>query len=106
MLGSVRRRAWCAGRVAGGVRVGELRDVRVKKLRIRSWRRGTKEMDLILGPFSDTEISGLSEEMLDRYDALLAENDIDLYHWTSRQYPEPETHGAILEIIRRFHQIP
>jgi antitoxin CptB len=26
-------------------------DVRVKRLRIRSWRRGIKEMDLILGAF-------------------------------------------------------
>ncbi len=34
-------------------------DIRLKRLRIRSWRRGIKEMDLILGAFCDEELAGL-----------------------------------------------
>lgn len=86
--------------------MNEPREIRIKKLGIRSWRRGTKEMDLILGPFSDTQVAGFSDEMLDQYDALLSENDIDLYRWTSAQYPAPERHRAMLDVIRRFHKIP
>ena len=37
------------------------REKRLKRLAIRSWRRGTKEMDLILGRFWDTEGSGLDD---------------------------------------------
>ena len=39
----------------------ETPEVRLKRLRIRAWRRGTKEMDLILGGYADAH--------LDRMDA-------------------------------------
>ena len=45
---------------------------------MRSWRRGMKEMDLILGPFSDSELATLGEGELALYEALLNENDQDL----------------------------
>ena len=48
---------------------------------MRSWRRGTKEMDLILGPFADAHLAGLSEPDLLTYDRLLDENDQDLMAW-------------------------
>lgn len=54
---------------------------RLKRLTMRSWRRGTKEMDLILGPFADTELAGLTESELDLFEMLLEENDHDLYGW-------------------------
>ena len=37
------------------------RETRIKRLRIRSWRRGTKEMDMILGPFADSGLDGLDD---------------------------------------------
>lgn len=54
---------------------------RIKRLTMRSWRRGMKEMDLILGPFADTGLATLSPEQLDLYESLLGENDQDLYLW-------------------------
>jgi antitoxin CptB len=59
-------------------------ETRLKRLKIRSWRRGTKEMDLILGPFCDAEAAALPEGDLDLYEALLSENDHDLYSWVCR----------------------
>ncbi|MDO5613695.1 MAG: succinate dehydrogenase assembly factor 2 [Paracoccus sp. (in: a-proteobacteria)] len=56
-------------------------DTRLRRLRMRSWRRGTKEMDLILGPFADGPMAALEPAMLDSYEQLLAENDQDLYPW-------------------------
>ena len=44
-------------------------ETRLKRLRMRSWRRGTKEMDLILGPFSDSELERLTPAELDLYEA-------------------------------------
>ena len=50
----------------------------MKRLRMRSWRRGTKEMDLVLGPFADAHLADMSEPDLALYDLLLEENDQDL----------------------------
>ncbi len=56
---------------------------RLKRLHMRSWRRGMKEMDLILGRFADDCLSGLSGPDLDLYERMLAENDQDLYLWVT-----------------------
>ena len=77
----------------------EDRETRLKRLKIRSWRRGTKEMDLILGPFSDAHLAGFDAAALDEYEALLAENDQDLYQWFSGQSDAP---GDLVPIITRI----
>ena len=59
----------------------EAPDTRLRRLRMRSWRRGMREMDLLLGPFADGELVGLEPAALDAYEALLSENDQDLYPW-------------------------
>jgi antitoxin CptB len=74
-------------------------DVRLKRLRIRSWRRGTKEMDLILGSFCDAELSHLPEAEISLYEDLLSENDHDLYQWVTGQAPAPDRFGALLARI-------
>ena len=63
---------------------------RLKRLSIRSWRRGTKEMDLILGRFWDAEGRTLDAETLDLYETMLEENDQDLYAWVSGRAAAPE----------------
>lgn len=59
----------------------ETAEHRLKRLHMRSWRRGMKEMDLILGGFADRRLAGLNADQLAQYEALLAENDQDLYRW-------------------------
>lgn len=83
----------------------ETSENRLKRLQMRSWRRGTKEMDLILGPFSDTALRKLSAEQLNLYESLLSENDQDLYQWMSGQAETPAEHTAIADKIRNFHKI-
>ena len=39
-------------------------DGRRRKLRFRSWHRGMREMDLIMGRFADTLLDRLSEDEL------------------------------------------
>jgi antitoxin CptB len=74
-------------------------DVRLKRLRIRSWRRGTKEMDLILGAFCDEQLAGLSEEEVSLYEALLSENDHDLYGWVTGRGEPPARFAALIARI-------
>ena len=72
---------------------------RLRRLRLRAWRRGTKEMDLILGPWADAQLSGLAPEALDRFEALLEENDQDLYAWVTGQTATPGPHAALITEI-------
>ena len=65
----------------------ETREHKIKRLTMRSMRRGIKEMDLILMHYAQDKLSGMSDDALDHYDALLNENDQDLYQWCSGQVP-------------------
>ena len=77
-------------------------DDRMKRLKIRSWRRGTKEMDLVLGPFCDGALAGLPEAEIALYERLLEENDQDLYQWVSGQAPTPAPFEALVARIAAF----
>ncbi len=78
----------------------EDRETRLKRLRIRSWRRGTREMDLILGRFADAGLAELDAQALDAYERLLEENDWDIYYWITGAQPVPEAHAELVEILR------
>ena len=76
------------------------REKRLKRLAIRSWRRGIKEMDLLLGRFWDAEGANLDDETLDIYEALLSENDQDLYAWVSGQSTPPDVFAELIARLR------
>ena len=78
---------------------GETAEARLKRMRMRSWRRGTKEMDLLLGPWADAHLAGLAEERLALYDRLLEENDQDLMAWFLGQAPAPDWAAGLLAEI-------
>lgn len=80
-------------------------EVALKRLRMRSWRRGMREMDLILGPFADRALPQLSSRLGALYTRLLSENDQDLYQWIAGSAPAPPELREIVEAIRAFHAI-
>lgn len=80
----------------------ETAEARLKRMRMRSWRRGTKEMDMVLGPWADQHLSGLSPERLDLYDRLLEENDQDLMACILGQAPAPADLADFLAEIAEF----
>lgn len=51
------------------------RDARLRRMRVRSWRRGTREMDLLLGGFADCWLESLATPELDAFEAFLAQED-------------------------------
>ena len=80
----------------------ETAEARLKRMAMRSWRRGTKEMDLVLGPFADAHLAGLSEADLGLYDQLLNENDQDLISWILGQTLSPAPLAPLLARIADF----
>lgn len=80
-------------------------DARLRRIRIRSWRRGTREMDLILGGFADAELARLEPEALADFERLLEEGDHDLYRWVASPGGPPESYRAIIARIQWHHRI-
>ena len=81
---------------------GETAEARLKRMRMRSWRRGTMEMDIVLGPFADARLAGMDAAGLALYDRLLEENDQDLMAWLLGQLPTPDWAAGLLAEIGAF----
>lgn len=79
----------------------ETREIRLKRLRMRAWHRGIKEMDLILGGWADAHLASADDATLDLFEAVLEEADQDLYQWVSGQRPAPDHIAEFLEQISR-----
>lgn len=77
----------------------EPRETKIKRLAMRSMRRGIKEMDLILSAFADAHLAQMDDAGLDHYDALLSENDHDIYGWVNGQFTVPDTYAALIARI-------
>ncbi|MEM6637082.1 MAG: succinate dehydrogenase assembly factor 2 [Pseudomonadota bacterium] len=77
-------------------------DPHLKRVNMRSWRRGTREMDLILGPYSDAFLPEMNAEELSRFEALLDENDQDLYAWVSGKSRPPAHAAPLIALIAEF----
>jgi antitoxin CptB len=75
-----------------GHRVSSSSDTRRKRLLFRSWHRGTRESDLILGRFADSQLASFDEGQLDRYEALLDCADADIFDWVSGRAAPPAAH--------------
>jgi antitoxin CptB len=80
----------------------ETAEARLKRMAMRSWRRGTKEMDLVLGPYADAHLAKMDDATLALYDQLLNENDQDLLPWVLGQRPAPEGFATLIAEIGAF----
>ena len=52
-----------------------------KQLIFRSWHRGTREMDILLGSFADEHVPEMDEEQLTEFQSILEISDPELYNW-------------------------
>ncbi len=69
-------------------------DDRRKKLRFRAWRRGFREMDLIMGSFADAHLGTFDEDQLDEFERLLSTPDWEVYAWLTGQRPAPDNYRS------------
>lgn len=84
--------------------MAETRDVKIKRLRYRSWHRGCKETDLILGHFCDQCIEALGDAELSLFEALLEEDDANIWDWlTEKSQPPKAEYAPLLERLKAFH---
>lgn len=78
--------------------------VRKRRARFRCWHRGTKELDLLMGPFVDRFLAELTSAQLEQLEHLLTMPDLDLYNWITKRAPVPaEVNCDTLNMILNFH---
>ncbi|MCF6329684.1 MAG: succinate dehydrogenase assembly factor 2 [Henriciella sp.] len=78
-------------------------DERRRKLKFRAWRRGFREMDLLMGSFADAHLEEMSEDDLAEFERLLATPDWDVFAWLVGQTPVPgEFRSEILDRLMVF----
>lgn len=79
-------------------------DTRRRKLLFRAWRRGVREMDLIIGRFADAHIEAFDEAGLDDFERLIEAPNAALYAWVTGTENVPADYDtAVLTELKIFH---
>ena len=79
-------------------------DARQRRILFRSWHRGMREMDLLLGRFANAEIGSLTDSELAHYELLLDAQDRDVFSWLTGEAEPPSAYDTLLlRKIRAFH---
>lgn len=87
--------------------MGEGLDTQRKRLLFRSWHRGTKEADLLLGSFAERHLAGFTPAQVDRFEALLEVDDTDLLAWIAgRATPDAAHDSDVLRLLLAFKYLP
>jgi antitoxin CptB len=82
-------------------------DLRRKRLLFRSWHRGTRESDLILGRFAAAHLSRFDDAQVDRYEALLECSDADLFDWVAGRAALPAAYDHdVMRLLVAFTNPP
>ncbi len=79
-------------------------DPRRRRVLFRSWHRGLREMDLIMGRFADAEIGTMSDADLDEFERLIEVPDRDLFRWITGEDETPSNYDtAVFKRLKGFH---
>ncbi len=82
------------------------RDIRLKRLRFRSWHRGTKEADLMIGGFYDRHAADFDDDALAWFEALMDEDDVEIMAWAMQTAPVPaRAAGPMMVAMQRLDYI-
>jgi antitoxin CptB len=76
----------------------------INMLIYRSWHRGSKETDILLGDFAKSQINNLTEAELSIYTDLVEEDDWDIYNWVlNEEGVIPDRYLHLIIRIRNFN---
>jgi antitoxin CptB len=64
-------------------------DERRRRILFRAWRRGLREMDLVMGQFADANLPAMSEAELDEFERLLDMPDPEVLAWITGEETTP-----------------
>jgi antitoxin CptB len=90
--------------VTGSAISSEGLDPRRRRLLFRSWHRGIREMDLVLGRFADAQIAHLSDAELVEVERWLDVPDQQMFAYVNgAEAPPSEIDTALFKRLRDFH---
>jgi len=79
-------------------------DERRRRLLFRAWRRGVREMDLIVGRFADACIDKFDVTELDQFERLIEVPNAELYAWIVGDEAVAAAHDTpVLRRLIAFH---
>lgn len=79
-------------------------DPRRKRILFRAWHRGTREMDLLMGRYTESVIETMNDAELSQIEALIELEDRDLFSWLSSGEPVPAAHDCpVFQALKAFH---
>ena len=77
------------------------RELWVKRLTYRSWHRGCKETDVILGNYCDKYLGDMDEANLTLFEQFLDEDDAEIWAWLTEKTPCPNAaYEPMLSVMR------
>jgi antitoxin CptB len=75
----------------------------IKQLMYRSFNRGCKETDLILGNFAKENLLDFNEEELNFFSQILAEPDLDIYDYlTNKQIIPQRLNNSVMKKLQEY----
>ncbi len=74
-------------------------DIARRRLLFQSVHRGTKELDQLLENYARIRVNTMDAAACAAYDALLSEDETDLFNWLTDQAPWPPEHAVLLKDI-------
>lgn len=81
-------------------------ETRRKRLYFRSWHRGIKEADILLGNFADKHLAILNEAQLDCYEDLILEQDVDIISWiTGSSEPPARFNTDVMRLLQKLDYV-
>lgn len=81
-------------------------DTRLARAKFRSWHRGTREADYMIGGFFDRYHAAWGEAELAWFEALLDEDDVDVMAWALGTAVPPERlAGDLLATMQKLDYV-
>ncbi|MDN3645594.1 succinate dehydrogenase assembly factor 2 [Pontixanthobacter aestiaquae] len=79
---------------------------RFARAKFRSWHRGTREADYMIGGFYDRYHGDWSEADLAWFESLLDEDDVDIMAWALKTQPAPESFlGTHMDLMQKLDYV-
>lgn len=80
-------------------------ETRRRAIRVRAWRRGMREMDILLGNFVDARLAELDAQDVADFERLLDVEDQRAFSWLCGTEPPPvEYDTPVFRKILDFHR--
>ena len=82
--------------MSGSILTSAQLDKRRRKILFRAWRRGIREMDLVMGQFADMNLPAMSDAEVDEFERLLEIPDPQILDWITGSEAIPADHDTPL----------